>query len=642
MKLSLSSPNTGGRGISSLLSFSLLLTLNPLSAIAQTAPQDGAIYDYIVIGSGPGGGVVASNLAKAGYSVLILEAGDDNPGQGFGRYTPTVTWDFFVKHYPEGDPRDNKYSHLTWRTREGRYWVGQSGAPAGSTLLGVYYPRGSTLGGSSMINAMVTWLPSDSDWNFHANVTGDDSWRAENMHAIFKKIEKNNYATRGAANAVNHGFDGFFQTNMGSMTQQRQLGQLSGNRVMQTYAQDWGLSGQSMNNLLTRDPNEINPNRDQTSSIYGLVTHAFSNGNRYSSRNYIQDTQRTVGSNLTVSLTSLATKILFDTASKCDGTAAKPRATGVEYLFGRSLYKGDSRRAANAQGTKRTAYARREVILSGGAFNSPQLLQLSGIGDAALLKQHNIPLIKDLPGVGQHLMDNQEMPIVGTGTAGSGLAEVSMFKTKHPAHGERDMFLMGGQGFLFRGFWPDNPVRTPAEPRSPYGVSMVKGSSLNNKGWVKIRSSDPTETPEINFNHFAPGSELDMEAMKDTVAWIRTVYSRVGITTVEPPCNARPDANGYCGKEDEDWIHERTFGHHPTSTNKIGADNDPMAVLDSKFRVRGVSGLRVVDASAFARIPGVFPAVSTFMISQKASDDMLAELKDGQAVKVCVNGVLIS
>jgi choline dehydrogenase len=299
------------------------------------------------------------------------------------------------------------------------------------------------------------------------------------------------------------------------------------------------------------------------------------------------------------------------------------------------LYKGDTRRTANADGTKRTAIARREVIVSGGAFNSPQLLLLSGVGNATELRKLNIPVIKDLPGVGQNLMDNQEMPIVGSGSGGSGNTGVAMYKTRHPAHGERDMFLMGGQGFLFRGFWPDNPVRTPADPRQPYGVSMVKGSSVNNKGWVKLKSADPMDTPEINFNHYAVGAEYDLEAMKDTVAWIRTVYKRVGITTVEPPCSKGPDANGYCGQEDVDWIHKQTFGHHPTSTNKIGADDDPMAVLDSKFRVRGVSGLRVVDASAFARIPGVFPAVSTFMISQKASDDMLAELKAGSALKQC-------
>ncbi|KAK3322997.1 hypothetical protein B0H66DRAFT_581859 [Apodospora peruviana] len=604
-------------------------SLGLLFSATPAAAQTTSTYDYVVVGTGPGGGVLASNLALAGYSVFLIEAGDESPGRGFGSYTPTVTWDFYVKHYPEGHEWDNKYSHLTWKTKEGRYWVGQDGAPAGSTLLGVYYPRGSTLGGSSMINAMVCWLPSESDWNYHANVTGDASWRAENMQKIFVKIEKNNYA---AAGTPNHGFNGFFQTQMGSMVQARQ-GALTGNSVMTQYAKDWG-NTQSMSALLTRDPNEVGPTRDQTSSIYGQVSHTYANGNRYSSRDYIQAAVKS-GANLTVSLTSLATKVLFDTTGTKCGTSGTPRATGVEYLFGKSVYAADNRRTASSKGEKRTVLARREVIISGGAFNSPQLLQLSGIGNKTELAKFNIPLIKDLPGVGRNLMDNQEMPIIGTGTAGSGGAGLAMFKTNHPAHGERDMFLMGGQGFLFRGFWPDNPVRTPAEVRSPYGVSMVKGSSMNNAGWVKLKSADPTETPEINFNHFGAGAEYDLEAMKDTVAWIRTVYKRVGITPVEPPCSGTIDANGSCGKDDEDWIHKQTFGHHPTSTCKIGADDDPMAVLDGKFRVRGVSGLRVVDASAFARIPGVFPAVSTFMISQKASDDMLAELKDGKAIAQC-------
>jgi choline dehydrogenase len=452
------------------------------------------------------------------------------------------------------------------------------------------------------------------------------------MHKIFTKIEKNNYMPRGTPN---HGFDGWFQTQMGTMSQSR-VAPLQGNRVMEQYARDWNLT-MSMSNLLIRDPNEISPTRDQTSSIYGLVNHQYANGQRYSAREYINAAvqQR---ANLTISLTSLATKVLFDTTgTRCAGANGAPRATGVEYLFGRSLYKADARNTGNAQGVKRTAIARREVILSGGAFNSPQLLMLSGIGNATELQKFGIPVIKDLPGVGQNLMDNQEMPIVGTGNAGSGIAGVAMYKTLHPAHGERDMFLMGGPGFLFRGFWPNNAVRVPPDPFNAYGVSMVKGSSVNNKGWVKLRSADPTDTPEINFNHYAHGAEYDLEAMKDTVAWIRTVYRRVGITPTEPPCTrpGGPDANGYCGKEDEDWIHKQTFGHHPTSTCKIGADNDPMAVLDSKFRVRGVSGLRVVDASAFARIPGVFPSLPTFMISQKASDDMLAELQSGSALPVC-------
>ncbi|KAL8408962.1 hypothetical protein RB594_007418 [Gaeumannomyces avenae] len=619
------------RSLLSTLSLGLLAG-TPVSGAPTTAAAADT-YDYVVVGSGPGGGVLATNLAKAGYSVFILEAGDASPSIGFGSYTPSVTWDFFVKHYPEGDPRNNEYSHLTWKTPEGKYWVGRTGAPAGSKLLGVYYPRGATLGGSSMINAMCVWLPSDSDWDYHYKVTGDETWKAANMRKVFERIEKNNYLPRGTPG---HGFDGWFQTQMGAMTQSKATGPLAGNAVMGLYARDLNLT-MPMSGLLTRDPNGPTPGRDQEQSIYGLVTHQYANGNRYSSRDYVQTEANRSGTKLVVSLRSLATKVLFDTSSGSSSSSHKPRATGVEYLEGASVYRADFRNTPGAKGTRKTVRARREVIVSGGAFNSPQLLMLSGVGDRAHLESLNITVVKHLPGVGQNLMDNQEMPVVGRGSGGSGSTGVTMFKSKHPAHGERDLFLFGGPGSLFRGFWPsENRVgQLPVEPQGIYGVSMIKGSSVNNKGWVKLRTADPQDPPEINFNHYAAGSGPDLEAMKDSIAYVRTVYARLGMPTLEPPCKAGPDAQGYCGKEDEEWLHKQTFGHHPTCTNRIGADDDPMAVLDSKFRVRGVAGLRVVDASAFARIPGVFPVVSVFSISQKASDDMLAELKEGKAIKEC-------
>ena len=135
-------------------------------------------YDYIIVGSGPGGGPLASNLARANYSVLLVEAGDSNSDGGFGEYSPRDTWDFFVRHYAD-DKRNLMNHHLTWKLANGSYWVGAGSdtPPAGATFLGVYYPRGATIGGSSMINAMCTWYPSESDWSYVVNVTGDTSWR---------------------------------------------------------------------------------------------------------------------------------------------------------------------------------------------------------------------------------------------------------------------------------------------------------------------------------------------------------------------------------------------------------------------------------------------------------------------------------
>jgi len=144
---------------------------------SDSLPRVDNEYDYIVVGSGPGGGTVASNLARANYTVLLLEAGDSSAGDGsVSSPPPQVTWDFFVEHHAEAE-KNKLYSHLTWKTPSGAYWVGRTNPPAGSTLLGVYYPRGATVGGSSMINAMCTWLPPDSDWDYIVKQTGDTSFK---------------------------------------------------------------------------------------------------------------------------------------------------------------------------------------------------------------------------------------------------------------------------------------------------------------------------------------------------------------------------------------------------------------------------------------------------------------------------------
>lgn len=143
-------------------------------------------YDYIVVGSGPGGGPLASNLAQAGYSVLLMEAGD-NQGNNvnseirslFGAaYTdPSMRWDFFVRNFAN-ETKNLAHNYLTWRRPDGSFYVGPGRVPPpNSTLLGIYYPRGGTLGGSSAVNAMVAMYPSESDWQNVVDLTGDVTWR---------------------------------------------------------------------------------------------------------------------------------------------------------------------------------------------------------------------------------------------------------------------------------------------------------------------------------------------------------------------------------------------------------------------------------------------------------------------------------
>jgi len=452
---------------------------------------------------------------------------------------------------------------------------------------------------------------------------------AANMRKIFQRIEKSHYLPKGTAG---HGFDGYFQTNM---NKPRSLAQPALG-VMQAIAQNLSLSTSQadITALMGSDANFLDPQRDYKTGIWGLPVHQKSNGQRFASRDYIQDTINAKFP-LTLSVNSLATRVLFDNGTSCGST---PRAIGIEYLQGKSLYKADARYSSSNKGTLKSVRARKEVILAGGAFNTPQLLMLSGIGPKEHLTEFKIPVLVDAQGVGKNMQDNQEMPVVGqvSGQAAAFSQGFSMLKTPHSPDGERDVFLMHGPNFLFRGFWPDNQTNTalPEDPANPYGISMVKNHPQNKAGYVKLLSSNPQDTPEINFMHYEQGKETDMGAMKDTIAWARKIYAGakgVTIATKEPPCPSGPDAQGYCGQADEEWITGQTFGHHPTSTVAIGKEGDPLAVLDGRFNVRGVKGLRVVDASVFPRIPGVFPVVSTFMISEKASD----VLKEDASKDVC-------
>ncbi|KAK3987702.1 GMC oxidoreductase, partial [Cladorrhinum sp. PSN332] len=593
-------------------------------------------YDYIVVGSGPGGGTVACQLARANLSVLLIEAGDDLLPGGLGDYTPGVTWDFFVKHYSD-DTKTMKNNYLTWKKADGRYWVGKGSdtPPAGSTFLGVYYPRGASVGGSSMINAMATLLPPDSDWDIIAQETGDSSWSGANMRDLFVRIEHNNWLPRGTPG---HGFDGFFQNHQPPVTS-------LDDRIMavsQAIAPTLNLdpSESKILEYINLDVNSLDPNRDTTTGIFGIPFHTYENGTRFSSRAWIQETIK-AGFPLTLQTNSLATSVLWEEESSPlrikrragKGKSSKPKAVGINYLSGTALYKADRRSSPSNTGIPGSVRAKHEVIISGGAFNTPQLLKLSGIGPAAELAQHNIPLVVDSPGVGTNLMDNEELPIVGHFAPGAppgpfaGMAPGTvMLHTPHARTAERDVYIMHGP-LALRGFYPTDQDNTlPVDPQGTYGISIVKQFPENRAGSVLLRSSDPRDTPLINLELYGDAGGLnDLEVMKDVVKWARGVYQNVSApygpaTTVEPPCDGDESE---CEAVDEDWIVGQTFGHHATSTAKIGGDSDAYAVLDAEFRVRGVEGLRVVDASAFPRTPGVFPAVATFMLGQKAADVIL-------------------
>lgn len=213
------------------------------------------------------------------------------------------------------------------------------------------------------------------------------------------------------------------------------------------------------------------------------------------------------------------------------------------------------------------------------------------------------------------------------------------------------MLIMHGT-FPFRGFWPteqENKVTSAAAygpPGSTYSLNIIKQSSQSRTGSVLLRSADPRDTPDITLNLYDENAETDddMAAMKDAVAWARRVYASVRapygpIQTTEPPCRDGhgPDGLGdWPGTDDcdEEWITGQTYGYLATSSCKTSSDDDGLAVLDSKFRVRGVEGLRVVDGSAFPRLLGVLLVTATFLIGKKAADEIIEEIADVQVVGV--------
>ena len=294
-----------------------------------------------------------------------------------------------------------------------------------------------------MHNGCLTMNPNDADWDEIADMTGDDTWSHENMRKYLVKLEKVHYNS-----TYEHGHDGWLDMTMmdPGYTTSADAKQLSG-----LAAQAAGYSMSSTSTLLQRDMNGAQSDRDHLVGPFGGVSHINPNGRRSSPGYYARDTAASGKYPLTISLDTLATKIIFDKAS-----LGLPKAIGIEYLHGKSLYSADPRYNSNVKGVAGKVFASKEVIISGGAFNSPQLLMLSGIGPLKQLAKFNIAPVVDSPGVGKQMADNYEAGILSLGNRPvTGMSEVfpNFWKTSTSQLGIRDIYMWCGS-FLFEGFWP--------------------------------------------------------------------------------------------------------------------------------------------------------------------------------------------
>ena len=609
-------------------------------------PQLRTAHDYIVVGSGAGGGTLAARLAEAGRSVLLLEAGGDPlrlteerlPADyqvpafhAFASENPAMRWDFFVQHYGDESRRrrDPKY------TPERR---------------GVLYPRAGTLGGCTAHNAMILIYPHNTDWDSIADLTGDPSWRADHMRKYFERLEDCRHRPLArwirkvtGFNPSRHGFDGWLTTEVSIPMEA--LGNRRLRRILEKLAVEASARlGSRLKRLRwflkTRgDPNDwllVNANSHGL-RILPLTTRAHA---RIGTADRVRSVAENYPDRLTVECDALATRVLFDDSN---------RAIGVEYSKGARLYRAHASPSGAPAETCR-ASASKEVVLCGGAFNTPQLLLLSGIGPKAELARHGIDSRVDLPGVGRNLQDRYEVSVVNRMSEDWHMMAGATFTNNDPHFQEwqarktgiyatnggvlavvkasrhsdvPDLFCAGLVG-KFQGYFPGYSSLV-AEHRNYLSWIVLKARTLNRAGTVTLQSSDPRDPPKIEFRYFDEGSDRedrDLEAVVEGIEFVRAMTKDLrerGVIVEEelPGESCRSDA------QLKDFVRDHAWGHHASCSCPIGPRGQG-GVLSSDFRVHGTQGLRVVDASVFPRIPGFFIASAVYMVGEKAADVILA------------------
>ncbi|WP_025274202.1 GMC family oxidoreductase [Haloglycomyces albus] len=607
----------GATGLTGLAAIDILGIGDPVDATDE-APEE---VDFVVVGSGPGGTPVATRLAQEGFTVLVLEAGppagDDTlysvPAlhHKIGATDTEVRWDYYVRHYT-----DQELSESSSQWVEGR---------------GVLYPRASTLGGCSAHHAMITMYPEPSDWTHIQRVTGDDSWHPERMWQHWERLRSWQPLEHYALNEFVS-----IDPQVGALVDAtlNEVAELPGGGV----TDDWeGLNVKE--NISSRNQGFYPPE---------LATD---HGRRVSMRERLRSTARQHPDRLYIVTDALAERIHLDGDSE-----TTPRAVAVDYLKGRHLYAASPEHRPIDDGTRtssrRTVKVHREVIVAAGAYNSPQLLMLSGIGPKSHLTGHGIECRVDLPGVGANLQDRYEVPVVtehpdfmllSACTFGEGLfdpclseweamqrtplGELTFYGTngaigavkRRYGDDERAQLYVFGLPVDFRGY---RPGYDDGYVHDKFTWLILKGFDSSRQGTVRLRSADPTETPRINHRKFDDGdlSAPDIDALVDSLHMVRRINANAAVgTEVWPGESVETEA------EIRRWIRQEAWGHHASCTNPIGSAPAEGAVLDGRFRVHGVTGLRVVDASSFPRIPGLFLWAPTAIISEKAGEDILTD-----------------
>ena len=530
---------------------------------STNSPED---FDYIIVGAGSAGCVLANRLTEdPGTSVLLLEYGgkDDSifvqmpTALSIPMSMPRFNWGF----WSEAEPNIN------------------------DRLIDV--SRGKTIGGSSSINGMIYVRGNACDLDQWEEL-GAQGWGYRNCLPYYKKAENCAYGEDEY-----RGGEGPLHTCNGNGMK---------NPLYRAFIEAGGEAGYGITD-------DYNGYRQEGMCRMDMTVK---NGVRCSTANaYLKPVLHR--SNLTLLMHALTKKVVLE----------GKKAVGVEF---------------ERDGKTHIVKANREVILSAGSIGSPQIMQMSGIGPSQVLKDAGIEVVHELPGVGENLNDHLE--------------SVIQYETELPVSLNRHMgpfgkFLIGARWYLFKsglgatnhfestGFirtraglkWPNVQFHfLPAVVRydgkgnaGPQGYQIHFGiNKLKSRGWVHARSRDPLEKPEIVLNHFQDQQDIDDYRMAFRLT------REIGMQPAFDAFREREIDPGEDVKSDDEidaWVRENVeTAYHPTCTCKIGADDDPMTVVDPTCKVVGIDRLRIVDSSIFPTVPNGNTNAASIMVGEKAAD----------------------